>query len=111
MPNALALKIDCAQAYNRILNLTVWISKWWNENLVMLITFERVNVREDHEKGMKWFVLKWSLVQILVTVAITQFKKLRIEVEKGFKWTMIELELVGPNVSIKFASAWPDGLI
>jgi len=58
-----------------------------------------------------WKYLEWSLVQILVTVAITQFKKLRIEVEKGFKWTMIELELVGPNVSIRFASAWPDGLI
>lgn len=56
-----------------------------------------------------WKYLEWSLVQILVTVAITQFKKLRIEVEKGFKWTMIELELVGPNVLIKFASAWPDG--
>jgi len=47
-----------------------------------------------------WANLEWSLVQILVTVAITQFKKLRIEVEKGFKWTMFELELVDPNVSI-----------
>jgi hypothetical protein len=97
MPNALALKIDCAQAYNRILNLTVWISKWWNENLVMLITFERVNVREDHEKGMKWFVLKWSLVQILVTVAIIQIKNLKVEAEKGFRRTLFEPELVDPN--------------
>lgn len=58
-----------------------------------------------------WASLEWSLVQILVTIAITQFQKLRIEVEKGFKWTMFELELVDPNVSIKFASVLPDGLV
>jgi len=40
-------------------------------------------------------------VQILVTVAITQIEKLRIEVEKGFKCTMFELESVDPNVSIR----------
>jgi len=44
-----------------------------------------------------------SLVQILVTVAITQTKILRIEVEKGFRWTSIEPELVEPNMSINFA--------
>jgi len=104
MPNALALKIDCAQAYNRILNLTVWISKWWNENLVMLITFERVNVREDYGKGMKWFVLKWSLVQILVTVAIIQIKNLKVEAEKGFRRTLFDPELVDPNLEINFVN-------
>jgi len=102
MPNALALKIDCAKAYNRILNSTVWISKWWNENLVMLITFERVNVREDYRKGVKWFSLKWSLVQILVTVAIIQIKNLKIEAEKGFRRTLFEPELVDPNLEINF---------
>jgi hypothetical protein len=44
-----------------------------------------------------------SLVQILVTVAITQTETLRIEVEKGFRWTSIEPELVEPNMSINFA--------
>jgi hypothetical protein len=46
--------------------------------------------------------MKWSLVQILVTVAIIQMKNLRIEVEKGFRWTMFGPELVDPNVDINF---------
>jgi len=46
--------------------------------------------------------MEWSLVQILVTVAIIQMEYLRIEVEKGFRWTMFGPELVDPNVEINF---------
>jgi len=46
--------------------------------------------------------MKFSLVQILGTVAIIQMKNLRIEVEKGFRWTMFGPELVDPNVEINF---------
>jgi len=64
---------------------------------------ERVNVRGD--KYLRGLAVPRSqgntLVQILVTVAITQIEKLRIEVEKGFKCTMFELESVDPNVSIR----------
>jgi hypothetical protein len=60
--------------------------------------FERVNVREDNGKILKWFDMELSLVQILGTVAIIQWKKLKIEVEKGFRWTLIEPELVDPNL-------------
>jgi len=70
----------------------------------MLITFERVNVREDYGKGMKWFVLKWSLVQILVTVAIIQIKNLKVEAEKGFRRTLFDPELVDPNLEINFVN-------
>jgi len=48
--------------------------------------------------------VKYPLVQILVTVAITQMKLLRIEVEKGFRRTLFEPELVGPNVQINFVN-------
>jgi hypothetical protein len=64
--------------------------------------FERVNVREDNGKILKWFDMELSLVQILGTVAIIQMKNLKIEVEKGFRWTMFEPELVDPNVKINF---------
>jgi hypothetical protein len=64
--------------------------------------FERVNVCEDYGKVQGWPCMKWSLVQILVTVAIIQMKNLRIEVEKGFRWTMFGPELVDPNVEINF---------
>jgi hypothetical protein len=64
--------------------------------------FERVNVREDDGKVLKWFDMKFSLVQILGTVAIIQMENLRIEVEKGFRWTMFGPELVDPNVEINF---------
>jgi hypothetical protein len=67
-----------------------------------IMKFERVNVCEDYEKVQGWPCMKWSLVQILVTVAITQMKNLRIEVEKGFRWTMFGPELVDPNVEINF---------
>jgi len=46
--------------------------------------------------------MKFSLVQILGTVAIIQMKNLRIEVEKGFRWTMFGPELVDPNSEINF---------
>jgi len=46
--------------------------------------------------------MKFSLVQILGTVAIIQMKNLRIEVEKGFRWTMFGPELVDPNAEINF---------
>jgi len=42
--------------------------------------------------------MEFTLVQILVTVAIIQMRNLRIEVEKGFRRTMFEPELVDPNV-------------
>jgi len=64
--------------------------------------FERVNVREDNGKILKWFDMELSLVQILGTVAIIQMKNLKIEVEKGFRWTMFEPELVDPNTKINF---------
>jgi len=67
------------------------------------MTFERVSEREDCREELAWVSLERSLVQILVTVAITQTKLLRIEVEKGFRWTSIEPESVDPNVSINFA--------
>jgi len=66
--------------------------------------FERVNVREDNGKVLGWPNMKFSLVQILGTVAIIQIKNLRIEVEKGFRWTMFEPELVDPNVKINFVN-------
>jgi len=64
--------------------------------------FERVNVREDNRKVLRWLYMKFSLVQILGTVAIIQMKNLRIEVEKGFRWTMFGPELVDPNAEINF---------
>jgi len=45
-----------------------------------------------------WIYVEFFLVQILGTVAIIQWKKLKIEVEKGFRWTLIEPELVDPNL-------------
>jgi len=60
---------------------------------------QRVNViREINGEESKWFDLEFFLVQILGTVAIIQWKKLKIEVEKGFRWTLIEPELVDPNL-------------
>lgn len=74
--------------------------------------FERVNVREDRLEVSRWLDMERSLVQILVTVAITQIKILRIEVEKGFRWTSIEPELVEPNMSINFVKIEQmDGLL
>jgi len=70
----------------------------------MWITVERVNVREDYEKGMNWFILKCSLVQILVTVANIQIKNLKVEAEKGFRRTLFEPELVDPNLEINFVN-------
>jgi len=70
----------------------------------MWIIFERVNVREDYEKGKEWSFLKWSLVQILVTVAIIQMQNLKVEAEKGFRRTLFEPELVDPNLEINFVN-------
>jgi len=46
--------------------------------------------------------LKYSLVQILVIVAIIQIKNLKIVAEKGFRRTLFEPELVDPNSEINF---------
>jgi hypothetical protein len=71
-------------------------------NLKQIMKFERVNVHEGNGKVLGWLNMKFSLVQILGTVAIIQMKHLRIEVEKGFRWTMFGPELVDPNVEINF---------
>jgi hypothetical protein len=64
--------------------------------------FERVNVCDEYKKDQWWHWLKYSLVQILVTVAIIQIKNLKIVAEKGFRRTLFEPELVGPNSVINF---------
>lgn len=44
--------------------------------------------------------MELSLLQILVVVAIIQFKTLKAEVEKGSVWTAFEHGLVDPKVDI-----------
>jgi len=57
---------------------------------------------KNTKKILEWSKLKYSLVQILVTVAIIQTKNLKIVAEKGFRRTLFELELVDPNSEINF---------
>lgn len=61
--------------------------------------FERVGVDvKITKKNTMWVDLKFSLVQILVVVAIIQARNLKVEAEKGFKRTLLELEWVDSNI-------------